>query len=92
MPVPQGQITSSQIFVAKDGKKDGKNKYKVELTLIMMAGGYGENKAGEILKLVLKDVKLSRKTMKEFVPLVEPDWSGILVGISNDVFRLQGGW
>jgi hypothetical protein len=52
----------------------------------MMAGGYGENKAGEILKLVLKDVKLSRKTMKEFVPLVEPDWSG------NDVFRLQGGW
>jgi hypothetical protein len=35
MPVPQGQITSSNIFVAKDGKKDGKNKYKVELTLMV---------------------------------------------------------
>jgi hypothetical protein len=33
MPVPQGDITSSEYFVAKDGKKDGKNKYKVELTL-----------------------------------------------------------
>jgi hypothetical protein len=33
MPIPEGKITSSEIFVAKDGKNDGKNKYKVELTL-----------------------------------------------------------
>jgi hypothetical protein len=33
MPVPQGQITGSEIWVAKDGKNDGKKKYKVELIM-----------------------------------------------------------
>jgi hypothetical protein len=33
MPVPQGQITSSEIWVAKDGKNDKKKKYKVELIM-----------------------------------------------------------
>jgi hypothetical protein len=33
MPVPQGQITSSDIWVAKDGKNDGKKKYRVELIM-----------------------------------------------------------
>ncbi len=33
MPVPNGQITSSNIWIAKDGKNDGKKKYKVELIM-----------------------------------------------------------
>jgi hypothetical protein len=78
MPVPQGDITSSQIFNTPEVVKEEPKATDLisQINSIMMAGGYGENKAGEILKLVLKDVKLSRKTMKEFVPLVEPDWSG----------------
>ena len=33
MPVPQGDITTSNIWVANDGKNDGKKKYKVELIM-----------------------------------------------------------
>jgi len=33
MPVPQGSITTSDIWVAKDGKNDKKKKYKVELIM-----------------------------------------------------------
>jgi len=33
MPTPQGDITSSKIWVAKDGKNDGKKKYRVELIM-----------------------------------------------------------
>ena len=33
MPVPQGQITTSNIWIAKDGKNDSKKKYRVELIM-----------------------------------------------------------
>ena len=33
MPVPQGDITTSNIWVSKDGKNDGKKNYRVELIM-----------------------------------------------------------
>jgi hypothetical protein len=56
MPVPQGQITSSNIFVAKDGKKDGKNKYKVELTLKRRVVVYVEALSEDEASLLALDV------------------------------------
>jgi len=77
MPVPQGQITSSEIFTTPEVMEEPKATDLIsKINLIMMRGGLGENKAAEIIQLVLEDVKLSRKTLKEFVPLTEPDWSG----------------
>jgi hypothetical protein len=58
MPVPQGQITSSNIFVAKDGKKEptGKNKYKVELTLKRRVVVYVEALSEDEASLLALDV------------------------------------
>ena len=56
MPVPQGDITSSNIFVAKDGKKDGKNKYKVELTLKRRVVVYVEALSEDEASLLALDV------------------------------------
>jgi hypothetical protein len=56
-----GEITSRppDIFVAKDGKKDGKNKYKVELTLkrrvVVYVEALSEDEAS-LLALVALDV------------------------------------
>jgi len=52
MPVPQGDITSSNIFVAKDGK----NKYKVELTLKRRVVVYVEALSEDEASLVALDV------------------------------------
>ena len=52
MPVPQGQITSSNIFVAKDGK----NKYKVELTLKRRVVVYVEALSEDEASLLALDV------------------------------------
>jgi hypothetical protein len=59
MPVPQGTIITSQpryLIVAKDGKKDGKNKYKVELTLKRRVVVYVEALSEDEASLLALDV------------------------------------
>jgi hypothetical protein len=47
-----------------------------EIVSIMMSPGVAGNGAVKIINLVLEDVELAKKVAEDYVPYVEPAWSG----------------
>ena len=47
-----------------------------EIVSIMMSPSVAGNGAVKIINLVLEDVELAKKVAEDYVPYVEPAWSG----------------